>query len=235
MKLQFHTGAIISFIVLTLIMSEAHELSHYVVASISCGCHGTRADAMQWFLCKGCNSETAFILATFAGPFVTYIFMWTGFILMGRNSTLKNKCLGFVLITGTLPFPKLIALLNHGGDEIAAMRIIHQKHERFNGEAIIIGAIIILVLTLPPLWRAFRSIQNQYRRWIFLAILLLSSQVTGIIFEVIMNDWLAGHGVLMKPVFWGIPLLIILWDIFLIIAFLLTRKNIKYLIEQPAL
>lgn len=232
MRLKFHTGAVLVFIVMVLVMHEVHEQSHYLATWLSCGCHGSRLDMLIWNLCSDCSASQAFIITTFAGPFATYVFMWTGFFLLRRRNSIEKKCIGFVMITGSLPYPKLLAMLDHGGDEITAMRAIHQAQERFNGEAIIMGAIIILVLTLPPLWRAFRSIRNPQRVWIFSAILLLSSQINDLFYGELLNNWLAHHGILMKPVFAGLPLLIIVWDLVLIAAFLFSFKNFKYMVED---
>lgn len=229
MRLQFHLPSLLAFFILALLLHEAHESAHYFSAWLLCGCPPTR-DFLVWKLCSSCTGEKQFILASFAGPLVTYAFMWWGFSLLRPTTSAWQKTIGFALVLGALPLPRWIAVIGRGGDEISTL------HHVFTGEqtyqAALLGGLIVLLLTVPPVWRAFKAIRNKQRILIMLAFLTIPWILDRLLVEKFLNGRLAATGVWMSPVYAGIPLLVILWQVFLLIAFILTARKLKYLSED---
>lgn len=229
MRLRFRFKSILAFFILVLLLHEAHESAHYFSAWLFCGCPPTR-DFLVWKLCSSCTSQSSFILASFAGPLVTYAFMWWGFSLLRATTSSWQKTIGFALVLGALPLPRWLAAVDRGGDEISTLRHVFTGEQTYQG--VLLGGLIVLLFTVPPVWRAFKAIRNRKivkRVLILLAFLAIPWILDRLLVEKFLNGKLAAGGVLMSPVYAGIPLLVILWQIFLLIAFALTAKQLKHL------
>ena len=96
---------IISFLALTFVMHEAHEIAHTSLGRFICGCWGKR-DFNVWSLCEGCfEANPNAILATFAGPIFTFAMIWVGFYLLRKCNPAKRS-LGFSMIFANMPFAR---------------------------------------------------------------------------------------------------------------------------------
>jgi uncharacterized membrane protein len=226
MDFRLTIGSLLAFLIVTLLLHEAHEMAHHVSGWIVCGCHGTR-DFLYWQLCNDCHSSFVSIVTGFAGPLVTYFFMWCGFVLLHPSNNIGKKQTGFVLVMAALPLPRLLGAAGRGGDEINTMRRVFDEQEVFKGAAVIAGGLIVLLLSIPPLWRAFRSIKNKQRLLIFLAFLVLPWLLDDLVITRLLQGYLTKTGILMEPVYFGIPVLVIVWDILLLAGFLMRRKYLK--------
>ena len=231
MRLQFNPLAVLAFFILVLLLHEAHESAHYFTAWLLCGCPGDR-DFLVWKMCGSCTDQHLFLLASFAGPLITYAFMWIGFFLLRKTSTARQKTIGFALVLGALPLPRWLAGIDKGGDEISTLRHVFTGAQTY--QAVLIGGAIVLLFTLPPVWRAFKSIQNKQRILLLMAFLALPWLLDRLAVEKLLNGQLAASGVLMSPVYAGIPLLVILWQVLLLIAFAATAGKLKYLAKGTA-
>lgn len=226
MRLQFNLTSLFAFFILVLLLHEAHESAHYFSAWLLCGCPPTR-DFLIWKLCSSCTNQNLFILASFAGPLITYAFMWWGFSLLRATTSSWQKTIGFALVLGALPLPRWLAAVDRGGDEISTLRHVFTGGQTYQG--VLLGGLIVLLFTVPPVWRAFKAIRNKQRILILLAFLAIPWILDRLLVEKFLNGKLAASGVLMSPVYAGIPLLVILWQLFLLIAFALTARKLKYL------
>lgn len=226
MRLQFNLTSLLAFFILVLLLHEAHESAHYFSAWLLCGCPPTR-DFLIWKLCSSCTSQNLFILASFAGPLITYAFMWWGFSLLRATTSSWQKTIGFALVLGALPLPRWLAAVDRGGDEISTLRHVFTGGQTYQG--VLLGGLIVLLFTVPPVWRAFKAIRNKQRILILLAFLAIPWMLDRLLVEKFLNGKLVASGVLMSPVYAGIPLLVILWQVFLLIAFALTARKLKYL------
>jgi hypothetical protein len=232
MRFQFHIVSLLGFFILVLLLHEAHELGHHLSARLVCGCWSTR-DFLYWpQFCSDCHPPYGMVIFSFAGPLINYLFMWIGFILLRQSNPVEKKCIGFVLVMAALPLPRLLAAAGRGGDEVNTMRLIFDGQETFKGAPVIAGGLIVLLLSLPPLWRAFRSIRNKQRLLIFSAFLVVPWQLDELMITKLLNGSLASSGFLMEPVYFGIPLLIIAWEIILLAGFLLTRRQLSCLLAK---
>lgn len=226
MRLQFNLTSLLAFFILVLLLHEAHESAHYFSAWLLCGCPPTR-DFLIWKLCSSCTNQNLFILASFAGPLITYAFMWWGFSLLRATTSSWQKTIGFALVLGALPLPRWLAAVDRGGDEISTLRHVFTGGQTYQG--VLLGGLIVLLFTVPPVWRAFKAIRNKQRILILLAFLAIPWMLDRLLVEKFLNGKLVASGVLMSPVYAGIPLLVILWQVFLLIAFALTARKLKYL------
>jgi len=229
MRLQFNLASLLAFFILVLLLHEAHESAHCFSAWLLCGCPPAR-DFLVWELCSNCTGEKQFILASFAGPLATYAFMWWGFSLLRPTTSAWQKTIGFALVTGALPLPRWLAAIDRGGDEISTLRHVFTGAQTYQG--VLLGGLIVLLFTVPPVWRAFKAIRNKQRILIILAFLVIPWLLDRLLVEKFLNGKLAAAGVLMSPVYAGMPLLVILWQLFLLIAFALTARKLKYLSED---
>lgn len=226
MRLQFNLASLLAFFILVLLLHEAHESAHYFSALLLCGCPPAR-DFLVWKLCSNCTSEKQFFLIGFAGPLITYAFMWWGFSLLRPTSSAWQKTIGFALVLGALPLPRWLAVTGRGGDEISTLHHVFTGGQAYQG--VLLGGLIVLLFTVPPVCRVFKAVRNKQRVVIILAFLVIPWILDRLLVEKFLNGRLAAAGVLMSPVYAGIPLLVILWQLFLLIAFAFTAGRLKYL------
>jgi hypothetical protein len=231
MRLQLSPRFLLSFLFLFLLIHEAHEFSHHISGRLICGSWGTR-DFLYFQTCDSAKEGIPFILFSLVGPFMNFLFMWTGFLLLRKQNSVQKKCWGFAFVMGALPLPILLAALkDRGGDVMIAFRKIFEGHESFKSEGVIAGCFVVVLLSIPPLWRAFKSIQNKNSLLIFLAFLVIPYLLDWLIVENLLNRHIYNN-FLNTPVLFGTPFLIILWEIILLAGFLLTTKNIRLLAKQ---
>jgi hypothetical protein len=158
---------------------------------------------------------------------MTYLFIWIGYFLLKSSNTDEKKIWGFALVMAALPLSRLLAVIGHGGNEITAMRMIFASDQPFKGIPVIVGGILVLSLLIAPLWRAYRSIRNKHSWLIFLAFLVVPWQIDELIITKLLNGYVVSSGFLMHPIYLGTPLLVIVWQIILIVLFLITKKQIQ--------
>lgn len=231
MRLQFKPLPLIAFFILVLLLHEAHESAHYFTAWLVCGCPGGR-DFLVWQLCKTCTEQSKFLIASFAGPLVTYAFMWIGFYLMRKQAPVKQKAIGFALALGALPLPRWLAGIDKGGDEISLLRQVFTGSQTFL--AVMIGGLIVLLFTIPPVWRAFRMIRNKYAIVILPAFLAIPWILDRLLVEKYLNGKLAASGLWMEPVYAGMPMIVVAWQMILVGAFLFTFRQLYRLSDDKA-
>ncbi|MES1221788.1 MAG: hypothetical protein ABUT20_40195 [Bacteroidota bacterium] len=226
MKIKIKTGFTISFIALLFLMNEAHEIVHTTVGRIICGCWGKR-DFNVWDLCEGCLSQhPSALFATFAGPVFTFIMIWVGAFYLGKNKSAAQRSFGFALIFANMPFARLFQPLAGGGDEVWALSKLMQNHT----SARIVGFTIILLITIYPLYKAYKLIGNKRRLLWFLLFFLTPVLIDQLFHLGLMNNLLE-KGVLNNYWILGSPVLITVWTFLMLVIFLITRKNIYKLFD----
>ena len=100
--------------------------------------------------------------------------------------------------------------------------------------AVVIGGFIVLLFTIPPVWRAFKIIRNKYAIVILLAFLAIPWILDRLLIEKYLNGKLAASGLWMEPVYAGMPTIVVAWQIILVGAFLFTCKQLKNLSKEGA-
>ncbi len=224
MHLTSNLKSWLGFLVLVLLLHEAHELGHHAAARLVCGCWGTR-DFLLWQLCEGCAHTPNWYIASFAGPLVSALFLWLGFVWLSPKQPETKNAWGLALVFGSLPLPKLLAMAMRGGDEIRTLKQALSDAPFFPYLPVMAGALLVLLAVAAPLWRAITTIRNNYK-WPVIALLLIAPMyIDRLIIEKFLNGYLI-HRVGHWPVYNGASLLIWLWTALLIILLLLFRKHI---------
>lgn len=216
---------IISFLVLTLFLHELHEMAHMTTARLLCGCWGTR-DFLYWKLCDGCGTGNNFMIITWGGPLLTYIIMWVGWWLLKKRSDISSQSWGMALIFASLPFARLFAAAFRGGDEIMAMRSLLEGSGATKGVAVVVGGLIVLVSTLPPLWLAYKRLESSNRLLVFITLLVIPYLFDKFVLEYGLNG-IQTSGAFNHPVFWGASWLVVGYQVLLVILMLLSGRNIS--------
>ena len=221
MKLRITLKYVLAFLSLVFVMHEAHELAHTITGRLICGCWGQR-DFNSWGVCEGCPEQQSLaILSTFAGPLFTFTMIWAGANLIGKDRTDRQKALGFSLIFANLPFARILTASLGSGDEIWGLNnLLNNKPLAWAS-----GFLLIFVLTLFPLWKAFQLIENKRKVAWFLLFLILPIIVDLLVVLGFMNALLA-KGILSEYWILGSPKLVTVWTAFVTIIYILTNKNI---------
>ena len=236
MKIKLTVLYVLSFFSLVFLVHELHDWAHVLVARALCGCWGTRAfDA--WTPCLYCRaSSRELVLSWVAGPLVNYIFIWTGWLFMDPQLELDRRCLGFSLVFAALPFPRLLGALAGGGDETTSLRLFFQHTDGSNAHQVTLaGLLLVGVLTLPALQRAFLSLPGGWLKGlVFPAFLLLPG---------LLDRWLVGHelnklivkDMLVEDRLPGTSLVVVAWLFLLLLLCLFTSRSLSTLFEHKDL
>lgn len=221
MTLKLTPRFILAFMTCTFVLHEAHELAHTSVGRLICGCWGLR-DFNTWQLCDGCGEQKSYaVIATFAGPLFTYIMMWAGALLTGKNKTAVQNAVGFSLIFSNKPFARIFTAAMGGGDEVSGLNVLLKNHMH----AWVIGLTVVILITIIPLYKAFKLIENKYRAGWFLLFLIGPMLIEWVVIFGLMNSLLK-QSILSNYWILGSPVLVTVWTMLTLIVFMLTRKGI---------
>lgn len=227
MKLRLTAQFVLTFLALIFVMHEAHEIVHTSIGRLICGCWGLR-DFNVWGVCEGCADQKPIaILATFAGPIFTFIMIWMGTSLLGKDKTDRQKAMGFSLVFANLPFARILTAALGGGDEVSALNHLLKNRPL----AWAIGLLLILLITVIPLWKAYKLIENKRRVGWFLLFFLLPTIIDLLVVLGVMNTLLE-KGVLSNYWILGSPMLVTVWTFLVTGIFFLTKKNIYKLADK---
>jgi hypothetical protein len=221
MKLKLTPLFVLTFLALTFVMHEAHEIVHTSIGRLICGCWGQR-DFNEWELCEGCaETKPISIISTFAGPLFTFIMIWIGTFLIGKNKTDRQKAMGFSLIFANIPFARILTASIGSGDEVWGLNKLLNNHPL----AWAIGLLFIFSMTIVPLIKAYRLISNKRKIGWFLLFFLLPTVIDLLLVLCVMNTLLE-KGVLSNYWIVGSPILVTVWTIFVAGIFALTKNSI---------
>jgi hypothetical protein len=219
MIIRLHLKYILAFFALIFVLHEGHELAHTITGRLICGCWGQR-DFNVWSTCETCKSSWT-ILAGIAGPLFTFAVLWLGAWLMQKKRTSEQKMLGFSLVFATMPFGRFFNPVFGGGDEVQALDAWMNNWDQSR-----IGALILVVLIcLYPVIKAFRLIRNKRKIWIFLGFLLLPFAIDLLVVLGLLNTLLE-KGLLSMYWVLGSPALVTAWTLFVTLLFFLMRKQL---------
>lgn len=224
MKIKISLKFVIAFLALTFVMSELHEIVHTAVGRFICGCWGER-DFNSWGICESCKNIKFSWLSTLAGPVFTYIMIWIGASYLKSTNTNQQKSLGIALIFSNAPFARILNPLLTCGDEVT---LVFKFFESLN-LASFITLIIILFITVYPMYKAFKTINNKpigyFILFIFAPVILIL-----LVILVVLNTLLA-KGILSETGILGSPIILNVWCILVLIVFIIFRKHIYELGE----
>jgi hypothetical protein len=224
MKIKITGKFIISFLALTFVMLELHEIVHTAVGRIICGCWGLR-DFNAWEICETCQNVNFAWISTLAGPVFTFIMIWFGSSFLKITNTNQQKSFGIALIFANTPFGRILNPVLKSGDEATLMNMLIENISL----ASFITLIIILLITVYPMYQAFKTIQNK-RIGYFLLFFFAPVFVIILVILVVLNTILS-KGILSEVGFLGSPIIVNIWSAFVLLIVIIFRKNLYILGE----
>lgn len=231
MQLRLSFSYIITFLLLTIVMLELHEIVHITVGRLICGCWGHR-DFNVWELCEGCgNAQSLSWLATLAGPLFSFSMMWIGMGLL-NSVNLKKRALGFSLIFANIPFGRVSEAMKGAGDEMVVTRYL-LKDDFSSTQMIVLCSIILLMFALPPIISAFNMITNK-RRWLYLVLFLTLPLIFLLMYVLTGLNSLLNSGFLSAYWIMGTPLLITLHTLLAIVLLIVLFRNLFSIADTSA-
>ena len=232
MKIKFSAVYLLAFLSMLFLIHELHDWAHVFVAQWITGCWGTKAFD-SWTFCDLHDiSGNIGVLVLLAGPLITYIFIWVAWALLGSTNSSSKKSLGFSMLFASLPFARIFAAARGGSDETSALRQLFQNNDGSNRHIVsLAGLLLIGLLTVPALFRAFKTLHNAKEKWIVFPFFLVAPVLIDYFIMNGMNKLLA-KGVLQENAAPGTPLLVILWAFFWLIIFMATYKKLLKLFRR---
>lgn len=224
MKIKITFKFIVAFLALTFVMLELHEIVHTAVGRIICGCWGER-DFNAWHICESCHNIKLAWLSTLAGPFFTFIMIWIGSTYLKKTNTNQQKSLGIALIFSNTPFGRILNPLLKSGDEATLM---HKLIENLS-LASFVTLILILLITAYPMYRAYKTIKNKptgyFMLFFFAPVFVIILVILVVLNTILSKRILSEIGIL------GSPIIVNLWSLFVLLIFIIFKKNIYRLGE----
>ncbi len=214
--------SIVAFLSLTILCGTSHEFVHHFTAAAICDCFGYKT-FNSFHLCDGCTSlHPEHYWATMSGPIFTFALMWWGLFQL-RSKDAGTQRMGFALIFANFPINRILFALMGWNDEQYAASII------FGDAPVVywITDLVVLVLALPPLVVAYRSIRGRYRALRFLGWFVLPFLFVLLFAGLFLEEFLLLQlGVLATPVI-GIPWLVMLVEVIALVVYFPYRKYLR--------
>ena len=224
MKLSFRY--LIAFLLLSVLVQEAHEIAHQLINGLFQVCSGTRY-FLYWEMCDA-DSKIDFTILALVGPFVNFLLFTIGYYLLRNAGTSIQKSYGFSIIMAANPLQRLQAIVFRGSDEIAAFKKIFGPVEPIKGIAVLAGLALTLLFVIPALYRAFKLSKNKNAILVFLSCLLLSYAVTLLLQKAFLQTGIKTS--LLQPSGLAGFSWLVWMDIVLVLLFIPLAKNLKRLI-----
>jgi hypothetical protein len=226
---------ILAFFSLAFLLHECYDWAHVLAGGAFCHCWGPRAFD-SWALCRKCVITDGHVIALIyiVGPLLSYTLIWIGYRLMHPDNMLERRSVGFSLLFAALPLTRIMGAFSSTCDETWSLRqmipVTDLTHHRL---VAIVGLLIVLILTLPPLIRAFLLLPGWIGKLlVFPAFLLLPPLIDRLVVHKGMNHLLT-IGILDHRVITGLPFLVLAWLFFTAIVFLMTCRSLPSLLDYP--
>jgi len=233
MNIRIGLPYLLAFFSFFFLLNECHDWIHFLVAAIPCGCFGSKGFE-NWTPCKGCiPSEVWLVIIWLSGPALNYILIWAGWRLMDKSKSVRQQSAGLSLLLVPLPLARILAALSGGGDETYVMRMLF-AHADNKHIAAISGLLLVLILTLPPLVRAFLRMPGWKAKFLWMpAMLYLPILIDHAVVRYILNPLLSKTTFSAQPLP-GIPALVLVWGLCWLLLTVLTRKRLGTLLEKTS-
>lgn len=208
----------IAFYCICMLYASLHELVHHFTAYFICGDWGYKSFNYFETACEGTDKS---LIATYAGPLFTFIMMYVGaFFINNKFSTFKNH-LGFALIFAQMPLQRMINPFFKMNDEFyATVNLFGNTPLNYW-----LTIIIIWIICVPPLVKAYRAIKNNYKiLWFSFYLVLFPYLLFGPLFFGL--EYLMVQMHFLSQAVIGIGLLFIINEIVTIALYFVTKKYI---------
>lgn len=154
---------LLQFLAISFLCLGANELVHHLMVRLTCGAWGEMS-FWQFQLPAGCSATGLSLLASVAGPALTWLLIWGGRAMILHGESLA----GTTLILANLPLARLVTVLKGGGDEMVVARAL------VSGNVLWIPVVLLTLLLLwSPLVTAWRVLAHRHRFRLMAAFLLL--------------------------------------------------------------
>jgi hypothetical protein len=208
----------LAFYCMTMLYVSLHELVHHFAGAAICGDWGYKT--FNYFETACSEDSRIKYLATFAGPVFTYAVIWVGaWMLRKPQASQYTKQLGFALIFAQLPLQRMTSPIFRMNDEF------YTSVQLWGDTSLVYWGVLVIIwlICLPPLWIAYRNIENRYKiLWFLFYLVLFPYLIWGPVFGVL-EFLLVSRGVLDGTII-GIANLFILNEIVTIIGYIYTKK-----------
>jgi hypothetical protein len=224
MKFSAKAAAAIAFLLLTVLAFEVHELSHHFFGWAICGAPGT-ISFTQFEVAPGCGLVRSRLTELF-GPLVSMALAYGGAYLVRRRASL----FGFGLIFASYFHLRFLPpLLGGGNDELDLARQTGFLHgSRFG------VAVILFVLSLPPLWIAWRALRGRWKAALFALAYVLPVVVLAVSDKV--DAFFTGAHpalpTLASATFLSVPLIVLFVNLAVAIAFILVARWFSQMVHK---
>ncbi len=222
MKVRKRLKYSIPFIALTILCGTSHEFAHHFAGAMICGCFGFKT-FNSFELCQGCMEANPYwIVATVVGPLFTFFLLWLGLYQL-RKVDVKQKQLGFALIFANFPVNRLLFAFMGFNDEQFVTATLFGKD---NQVAFWVTNIIVCLFTIPPLYAAYRAIDQKGRILWFLGYFILPFVFVIVFAGFLLEEWLLLEQQFLADPIIGIPLLILVVETVSLLVYYLFKKNL---------
>ncbi len=208
----------LAFYCIGMLYVSLHELAHHFTGYLICGDWGYKS--FNYFK-TACDGTTKSYLATYAGPLFTFAVMYVGAWFLKQGASNYRKHLGFALIFAQIPLQRMTSPFWYMNDEYYATANL------FGPTALVYWSVIVViwVICLPPLIKAYRAIENRFRVLWFLFYLVVFPYVLVGPFFITLEYLMVKKGFLAQT-YIGIGLLFIINEIVTIVLYFMTKKFI---------
>lgn len=226
MKLKLNPAYIFTFLMLTFVLSELHEIAHTAVGRLICGCWGKR-DFNAWDLCESCQNNPYGFISTMMGPIFSFSMAYWGANMLKKQNSTEKQTLGFSMVFSSLSITRLLNVVPFGGgDEFTVF-----YNQVFNDNrtlSLVAAFVLIAVIVFYPLRKAYLFIENKNRWAWFLGFSILPFIVVIVTILGVLNSVLA-TGFLNEYWILGSPKIVTLWTFLVVFLFMVSRKNLMQL------
>jgi len=233
MKLNLNARNLFAFVLFAMLLGESHEIAHFIVGKIVCGCWPEYRDFNAWQICKSCKelNPTGWFWPTAAGPVFSMALAWVGMFLL-NSSQLSRQSFGFMLIWANVPQARLLTVFMGGGDEMLVMRNL-TKATAVEPYFVYIAYAVVIVMALPPIVASFRVVKNRWGWLHNVGFMVLPLVVIGLYGFTFLNHLLLEKKFLSEVWIMGTPLFITLHTaLVLVVLLLFFRRDLFTLVKD---
>jgi hypothetical protein len=158
--------------------------------------------------------------------------MWWAWKWMNREAV-EKKAAGLTLLFATMPLARILAALGGGGDETFAMRLFFgQGSASASHGPAIAGLLLVLILTLPPLVKAFFVVPGLAGKALLFPILLyLPMLIDRLVIHQLLVPQLA-RGTMAREILPGVPVMVMAWGLLWLVLFLISRRYLSTILRR---
>lgn len=186
------------FLLLAFLCYQGHQLTRHLVGAALCGGFGTMTFTVT-ITREPCSLPIIVILS---GPVFTYGLAYLGLLLLQFP---ERALFAYALIFASFSHLRWLQTLTGRGDELVLAQLWSSTPSG------VLVAAIVLLIGIPPVWAAFRSIANSRRVRVFVVSWLLPLPVLFLL--LFTNRWLFGESGTVPP---GTSLLGISWIVLIV-------------------